>query len=185
MASPTLRSSSSTLPWPSCKSWATDRLALPSTAEMFTGTSNTGARSPADFSSVVVVANAAADSSGANSSRVRSVSSAMIGFQFRGHQRFGVQPFGGQSGLQGGADAGGGGLGIEGRAAIPPGQYEGPARHAGTGACEGLTGKADGLGSLFQGGLQLFEQIRRGVKQQARGGFHFPGQGGHDGLHRR
>src|SRR5260221_7602747 len=148
MASPTLRSSSSTLPWPSCKSWATDRLALPSTAEMFTGTSKTVARSPADFSSVVVVANAAADSSGANSSRVRSVSSAMIGFQFRGHQGFGVQPFGGQGGLQGGAAAGSGGLAIEGRSAIPPVQHEGRARHVRIGAGEDLTGKTDVLGGL-------------------------------------
>ena len=33
IASPTLRSSSSTLPWPSCRSWATERLARPKTAE--------------------------------------------------------------------------------------------------------------------------------------------------------
>src|SRR5690606_8199341 len=50
IASPTLRSSSRTLPRPSLSSWATDMCALPSTAEMFTGTSNTGVRSLADLS---------------------------------------------------------------------------------------------------------------------------------------
>src|SRR5690606_22838653 len=50
MASPTLRSSSSTLPEMSWRSWATDIEARPSTAEMDTGTTNTGARSVADFS---------------------------------------------------------------------------------------------------------------------------------------
>src|SRR5258706_5634808 len=136
MASPTLRSSSSTLPWPSCSSWATDRLARPRTAEMLTGTSNTGARSPADFSSLIVGASAVAESSGANSSRVRSVSSAMIFIQVRGLQRFAVQALGRERGLQGGADAGGGGLRVEGGAAVAPIQDEGGAGHVGVRAGE-------------------------------------------------
>jgi len=94
MASPTLRSSSSTLPWPSCSSWATDRLARPSTAEMFTGTSNTGARSEADLPSVSTGASEARASSAANSSSVRLFSSAMVGLA-GGNQGFGVQALGG------------------------------------------------------------------------------------------
>src|SRR5579872_396239 len=101
IASPTLRSSSSTLPWLSCSSCATERWARPSTAEMLTGTSNTGARSVAVFSSPSPVA--AGIPLGPNSSSFRSVSSAMgrlfdgLGW---GGQGFGVQALGGEGAFQ-------------------------------------------------------------------------------------
>src|ERR1043165_522824 len=47
MASPTLRSSSTTVPRPSFRSWLTSIPDLPSTADTVTGTSNTASRSEA------------------------------------------------------------------------------------------------------------------------------------------
>src|SRR5438093_1103045 len=79
MASPTRRSSSSTLPGPSFNRLATDRLALPSTAEMWTGTSKTGARSAAVLSSVISEPVGTRAVSGANSSRGGGVSRARGG----------------------------------------------------------------------------------------------------------
>src|SRR6185437_14628676 len=99
-----------------------------STAEMFTGTSNTGARSLAVFSSSS--AGPASASPGPNSSSFRS-SSAMsglgsrvwigVGVEVRGArqgERLGVQALGGESAFQRLADARGGAGRVEGGRAV-------------------------------------------------------------------
>src|SRR3990167_936208 len=152
MASPTLRSSSSTLPWPSCSSWATERLARPSTAEMLTGTSKTGARSAADFPSLSTCISEASFSSAANSSSVRLVSSAIVGL-VGGNQGFGMQTLGGEGRVEGGRHAFGGGLGIESRLAVAPVEDEGGGGQRGVGPGGDLAGEADRLGGLVEGRL--------------------------------
>src|SRR6185312_11701875 len=136
MASPTLRSSSSTEPWLSLSSCATDRWARPSTAEMLTGTSKTVCRSWAIFSSFstgisearVVVS---------NWSRENGSSSAMVGLVGRIHirsvQGLGVETFRGQGLVEGLGDAGGGGVGIEGGRAVAPVEDEGGGGQGGIG----------------------------------------------------
>src|ERR1700741_2918957 len=120
MASPTLRSSSSTEPWPSLSSCATDRCALPSTAEMLTGTSKTGARSEAVLSPSSITGASAVDSG--NTSRLRP-SEAMGGVlrdQGLGVQALGVQRLG-----EGFGPAAGRGGRIEGGLAVDPVEREG------------------------------------------------------------
>src|SRR6185437_6250707 len=158
IASPTLRSSSSTLPWPSCNNWATERLARPSTAEMLTGTSKTGARSVALFSSSSPASSASGPSPGANSSSFISVLAVSAvsstsgvsdmawlsglwgvggvggGGSRAGDQGFGVQALGGQRGVQGLGDAFGGGGGVEARRAVPEIEGEGVRPKGGVGA---------------------------------------------------
>src|SRR5579862_4157728 len=147
IASPTLRSSSSTLPWLSWSSWATDRWARPSTAEMLTGTSNTGARSVAVFSSPSTPA--ATTPLGPNSSSFRSVSSAMVSLVGGvGGQGFGVQAFGGQRAFQRLGDARGGASRVERRGAVAPVEDEGCGRQVRLGPGEDLARVADRLGGL-------------------------------------
>src|SRR5690606_41866774 len=124
MASPTLRSSSSTLPELSCSSWATDMVERPSTAEIETGTSNTGARSVALFSSPAPIRSGRPPAP-PKSSSFRSSSLAMGSASRRRDQGFGVQAFGGQGGGQRRLHALGGGGGIEGRGAVAEVQGEG------------------------------------------------------------
>ncbi len=80
IASPTLRSSSRIEPADSCSSWATDMWARPSTAEMLTGTSNTGARSEAILS-LSSTGISEANIEPPNSSRVRLSSDMTISFR--------------------------------------------------------------------------------------------------------
>src|SRR5215831_4729724 len=161
IASPTLRSSSSTLPWPSCSSWATDRLARPSTAEMFTGTSNTGARSVAVFSSPSPRPGAGASPSVVNSSSFRSVSSAIgrllaKGSGGVGRQRLGVQALGGERAFQRLGDAHRRARGIESRRAVAPVQHERGGGEVRVVAQDDLSGIANRLGGLGDGGFQPF-----------------------------
>src|SRR5207237_888188 len=117
-------------PWASCRSAATESVERPRTAEMFTGTSKTGARSPALFSSSSPRGSAAAASSGANSSSLRSSSSAMGSAFASGDQGFGVQALGGERRLQGLVHALGGGGGVEGDLAVTEIEHEGVAGEA-------------------------------------------------------
>src|SRR3569833_1834744 len=145
MASPTLRSSSSTLPWPSLSSCATDRLALPSAAEMLTGTSNTGARSTAVFSLSSPGMVRAMDSG--NSSSGWSLSAALgFGSGSRGYG-FAVQALGGQRRGEGFADASGGVVGVEGGLAVSPFDGEGGGGKSGRGAKHHLAREAGVAGN--------------------------------------
>src|SRR5690348_4262160 len=135
MASPTLRSSSRTLPELSWRSWATDMEALPSTAEIDTGTSKTGARSVAFFSSPSKPPSAGSSPPGPNSSSWSSLSDmalyssgeARVG---PGNQGFGVQALGGERRVQGLGDAVGGGLRVVGRRPVAEIEGEGAAGEA-------------------------------------------------------
>src|SRR5579859_801617 len=191
MASPTLRSSSRTLPWPSCSNWATERLARPSTAEMFTGTSKTGARSVAIFSSSLIVS-ASGPSPWANSSSFSSSEvsgsgvsdmawlSGLLGVWSGGSaardQGFGVQALGGERRVQGLGDAVGGGGGIEARRAVAEVEGEGVRADAGRGADLDRAWITHSLGGLFQHGLQPLQQLRLGGDDQARRGLDLAGQ---------
>src|SRR5579871_5898669 len=170
IASPTLRSSSSTLPWPSCSSCATERLARPSTAEMFTGTSNTGARSLAVFSSPSPTG-VATMPSGPNSSSFRSVSSAMRGLVVEREgriegERLGVQALGGERAFEGLGDAPCGGGRIERGRAVAPVEDEGGAGELGVVAHHDLAGVADRLGGLGDRGGGPLGQRRRDAQHQ-------------------
>src|SRR5687768_13734453 len=166
IASPTLRSSSRIEPWLSCSSWATDRLERPSTAEMFTGTSKTEARSCALFSSSGAVSGSA-PSSGANSSSLRSSSAMFLAFAGR-DQGFGVQALGGERRLQDLGDALGGGGGIERRAAVAEVEGEGVAGHGGIGLDHERAGVAAGLGAFLERLLQRLGEVGLGGDDQAR-----------------
>src|SRR5215472_4081702 len=181
IASPTLRSSSSTLPWPSCSSWATDRCARPSTAEMFTGTSNTGARSLAVFSSPSPSPGAGVSPSAANSSSFKSVSSAIGRLLAKGsgqvrRQRLGVQALGGERAFQGLGDAQRGAGRIERRRAVAPVQHERGGGKIRIVAQDDLSGIADRLGGLGEGGLQPFLLAGRYRKHELWRRFHFARQ---------
>src|SRR5471030_497355 len=187
MASPTLRSSSSTLPCPNCSSWATERWARPSTAEMLTGTSNTGARSVAVFSSPSPMV-ASAPLLGPNSSSLRSVSSAMSGLVGRGDrdwQGFGVQAFGGERAFQRLGHAHGCAGGIEGGGTVAPVEHEGGGGQRRLGPGDDLARITDRLGGLGQRGLQPLQQRRRRAQREAGRRFHLAGERGEGCLQRR
>src|ERR1700761_1723348 len=170
MASPTLRSSSSTDPWPSLSSCATDRCALPSTAEILTGTSKTGARSEAILSPSSIAGASAVEFG--NSWRLRS-SEAMGGVL--GDQGFGVQALGLQRLGQGFGHAAGGGGRIVGGLAVAPVERESGGGRAGLLPDQQLARQAVLLGEDFElaGDLRIG---RGGAHDQARGGLHLAGQ---------
>src|SRR6185503_11096426 len=149
MASPTLRSSSSTVPGPSFSSWATERLARPSTAEMLTGTSNTGARSTAVFSSPSSIGLSAMAWPGPSSPSCSGVSDGPAAVSSDIFDAFDAlrrdQALGGEGGVQRLGDSGGRLLGIEGRAALAPFEDEGGAVQLRIGHGDNLAGKAHGL----------------------------------------
>ena len=132
------------MPWPSCSSWATDMLALPSTAEMLTGTSNTGARSAAVFSSRPRSAHVGGRLRPApNSSRARGRRQPWsVSFAGPGIRGSACRPSAASAASRACGDAFGGGLvGIEGRAAVAPVEDEGGAAHAvGLGLDDDLAG---------------------------------------------
>src|SRR5665213_959170 len=193
IASPTLRSSSSTEPALSLSSCATDMWARPSTAEMLTGTSKTGARSDAVLvspswgsgacspgPSSLSVSGASATSAPAKSAP--SSGSSAIGCLFGEFQRLGVQALGREGGVQGGGHAGGRLLGIEGRAALAPFEDEGGARQVGVGLHHHLARIAGGLGRLVEGELDAVGDLGRRANQQAGVGLDLPAQGLEGGL---
>src|ERR1700761_6366115 len=149
IASPSLRSSSSTEPWLSLSSCATDRCARPSTAEMLTGTSKTVCRSWATFSSASTGMSDARVVTG-NSSRENG-SSAMVGL-VGVIQGFGVEAFGGQGLVEGLGDAGGRRMGIERGRAVAPVEDEGGHRQVRIGAHHDLAGIAGAVGGLVERG---------------------------------
>src|SRR3569623_3828085 len=173
-ASPTLRASSCSLPWPSLSSCATDRLALPSTAEMLTGTSNSGARSMAVFSLSSPGMVRALDSG--NSSRGRSLSAAMgSGSGSRGYG-FAVQALGGQRRGEGFADASGGVVGVEGGLAVSPFDGDGGGGGSGRGAEHHLAGEAGVAGGVLDHALQPGVRVGH-AHDQARLGLDLARQG--------
>src|SRR5438093_1548654 len=181
MASPTLRSSSSTLPWLSCSSWATERCARPSTAEMFTGTSKTGARSVAVLSSPPPPSGRPPSG---NSSSFRSFSDMSLTFP-SGVQGFGVQPFGGERRVQGLRHAFGGQRRIEARRAVAEVEGEGVLAHGEVAAHLDGAREAGLLGGLVEPALQPLGEVGGGGDDQPGSGLDLARQRLERGLHRR
>src|SRR5579885_3571548 len=191
IASPTLRSSSSTLPCPSCSSCATERCARPSTAEMPTGTSKTGARSDAVFSSPSGAT--ATTSSGGSSSSFRSVfGSSAIGGRLvggsgsgGGNQGFGVKALGGERALERFGDPRRGRGRIERGRAVAPLEHERSLGQRRIGARQDLPGVADRFGGLRERGLQSFGELRRRAQDQSGRRFHLSRERRERSLQRR
>src|SRR6202012_615981 len=156
MASPTLRSSSSTEPWLSLSSCATDRCARPSTAEILTGTSKTVCRSWATFSSASTGISDAREVVGNSSSE--NGSSAMVGL-VRMIQGFGVEALGGQGFFKRLGHTGRRPLGIEGGRSVAPVQDEGGHGQGRIGAHHDLAGIAGIGGGFVEGGAHAVRLV--------------------------
>src|SRR5581483_8955488 len=191
IASPTLRSSSSTLPCPSCSSCATERCARPSTAEIPTGTSKTGARSDAVFSAPSGAT--ATTSSGGSSSSFRSVfGSSAIGGRLvggsgsgGGNQGFGVKALGGERALERFGDPRRGRGRIERGRAVAPLEHERSLGQRRIGARQDLPGVADRFGGLGERGLQPLGELRRRAQDQSGRRFHLSRERRERSLQRR